>query len=328
MANSSEKPGKVGLILFGLGLIFIGLLFVLMAVLFLAMFIFVIPKLPNPNPQVPMPNMWPIALMELVFASVIIVLGIGTFMAKRWARKIMLILSWCGLSAGLFGILFFSFFMGSFFDTAFNSAPNMTPGVITGMKIAMMVMMGIFYIILPGLFVLFFQSKYVLKAVEYYDPKENWMDACPTPVFAVSLFSALGSLFVGVFGLMMLSFNFPPFAGAVIPVWGIALWSLVMGAVMIYISIGFYHVDIKAWWTAIILVIIGGATYNFIFFKMMDPMSTYQKMNIPAEQIEQMQKTGFFAMYKSMSNMIWVMMAPYLAYLLFIRKYFIKGKSK
>jgi len=321
MANNSDKPGRIGLHFFGVCEILVGLLYALISLV-----VFVIPKPPSTNLQMPMPSMWPIALMGIAFSSIIITLGVGTFLAKRWARKIMLILSWYGLSAGLLAILFFVFFMGSFFDTAFSSAPNMTSSTGSGVKIAMMVMMGIFYIILPGIFVLFYQSKYVLSAVEYYDPQENWMDACPTPVFAVSFISALGALSMGILGLMILG-TFLPFYPVMFPVWAIALFLLVMFAALTYISIGFYRLDMKAWWTALILVIIGSVA-SFFMFKMMDPMSAYQQMNVPAAQLEQMKKSGMFDMFKSMSNVGWLMMIPYLAYLLFVRKYFLKGESK
>jgi hypothetical protein len=294
-----------------------GLLYALMSLVML-----VIPKLAPPNPQVPMPSMWPIALMMFIFSSALITFGVGTFLAKRWARKIMLILSWYMLIVGSFAILFMIFFMGSVFDNMFNSAPNVTPAVVTGIKIAMMAMMGFFYILLPGLFVLFFQSKYVLAAVEYYDPQENWMDACPTPVFAVSFFSAFGAVGMLFFGLMLLGMNFP-FYGPVVPSWAIALFLLVMAAALAYIAVGFYRVDMKAWWAALALVVIGGGIY-FFMFRMMDPLSTYQQMNVPAAQIDQMKKMGMLDMFKTMSNVGWLMMTPYLAYLIFVRKYFKK----
>ena len=251
---------------------------------------FIIPKPPSPNPQMPAPAMWPIGLAGFFFSSVIIALGVGTLMAKRWARKIMLILSWYGLGAGLLGTLFVIFFMGSIFDTAFSSAPNITPAVINGMKIGMMVGMGFFYVLMPGIFVLFYRSKGVLAAVEYYDPKENWMDACPTPVFAVSFISALGVLCMGLFGLMMLGTNFP-FFGAVFPVWAIALFLLVMIAALTYISIGFYRLESSAWWVALVLVILGCAS-TFLMFKLIDPTAAYQNMepsgraNRPNEEIQ------------------------------------------
>lgn len=318
MAKDPDRPGMIGLYLFGAGEIFVGLLFALLSLMML-----VIPKLPAPDPQVPMPSLWPLALMLSIFSMSIIALGVGTLMAKRWARKIMLILSWYMLIAGLFGILFFVFFMGSFFDNAFKSAPNMTPAVITGVKMGMMGMMGVFYVILPALFVLFYQSKYVSAAVEYHDPQENWMDACPTPVFAVSFFSALGAFSMVFFALMMLGTDFPLY-GAVLPVWGMALFLLAMFAALIYISIGSYHLDVKAWWTAVILVIAGAAAYYFMFSHF-DPTTAYQQMKLPAAQIDQMKRSGMLEMYGSMSNVVWLMMTPYLAYLLFVRKYFFKG---
>jgi len=321
MAQGSDKPSKIGLYFFGIVEILIGLLFLLIALTSLF-----IPKIPPLNPQVPMPSFLPVSLFAFAFSTFVIAMGVGTIMAKRWARKIMLILSWYGLGLGLVGILFFIFFMGSFLNTAFSNAPNITPAVASGMKMGMMVMMAVFYVILPGVFVLFYQSKRVLAAVEYYDPKENWMDACPTPVFAVSFICAFGAVGMGILGLMVLSTNLP-FFGAVFPVWGIALFLLVMFSALTYISIGFYHLEVKAWWAALILVILGSAA-AFFMFKLIDPMSAYQRMNVPAAQIDQMKKSGALDMYKSMPNVSWIMMVPYLAYLLFIRKYFFKDASK
>ncbi|HEY5040222.1 MAG TPA: hypothetical protein VIJ93_14235, partial [bacterium] len=168
MAKKSDKPGKFGLYFFGLGEIFIGCLFVLLSLLMLVM-----PKFIPANSQVPMPNMWSMSLLYFVMASCIIALGVGTLLAKRWARKIMLILSWYGLCAGLIGMVFIIFFMGSFLDNSLNASGKLTPDVIAGMKIGIMVAMSFFYFVLPGIFILFYRSQYVLSAVEFYDPKEN-----------------------------------------------------------------------------------------------------------------------------------------------------------
>jgi hypothetical protein len=316
MAKASEKPGKFGFYFFGLGEIFVGLLFVLFSLLMLF-----IPKMVPANAQVPMPNMELISLFYFAFASFVIAMGVGTFMAKRWARKIMLILSWYGLVVGLLASVFMFFFMRSIFGNSLPPSPTLTPAVISGIKIGMIVALGFFYILLPVLFVLFYRSQYVLRAVEYYDPKENWMDACPTPVFAVSLFSVFGALCIGLL-LTMLGFNFP-FLGLPLPAWGSALIGLAIVIALLYIAAGFYHLEMKAWWVALFLVIICcGSTY--FTFKLMDPMTLYQQMHYTDAQIDQMKKMGMFTMFQSMSNVWWVMLVPYSAYLLFIRKYFFK----
>jgi MFS family permease len=317
MAKTSDKPGKIGFYFFGLGEIFIGLLFVLMSAVPL-----IISQMAPANEQVPMPEMWPLSLVVLVFASFFMVMGVGTFMAKRWARKIMLILSWYGLSAGILGMLFFGFFMSSFMDNSLNPSGAITPAEVSGIKITMMAVTGIFYILLPGLFVFFYQSKKVLAAVEFYDPKENWMDACPTPVFAVSFFSALGVLMMSVFLLVIVGVNFS-FASFGVPTWAVAAFLVAVIAALIYISLGFYHLEIKAWWAAVALLIIGGVA-TYFFYQTVDPVSMYQGMHIPQAQIDQMKKAGMLNFFQLMSNFGWLMMTPYLAYLLFVRKYFSK----
>lgn len=314
MVKGTDKPGKLGFYFFGLPLTGFGLLFLLLSALFLF-----IPRFIPPNPQMPTPSLVPVSLMMFAFSSFLVTMGVGTILAKRWARKIMLILSWFALTAGLLAVLFFIFFMGSFFTNMANASGVVAPGAVTAMKWGVLGAIGIFYIFLPGVFVLFYQSGYVWKAVQYYDPQENWMDACPTPVFAVSLFSAFGALYIGLF-LTMLGFNFP-LLGQPIPGWGVALIALVFVVALIYISIGFYHLEMGAWWAALVLVLVGTASTYFIFSRM-DLLAMYQQMHTPEKQVEMMQKMGMLDMFKSMSGISWLMMVPYWGYLWFVRRYF------
>jgi hypothetical protein len=157
--------------------------------------------------------------------------------------------------------------------------------------------------------------------VEFYDPKPNWMDACPTPVFAVSFFSAFGVLGI-LLALMMLGLDFPYF-GSVVPPWGLALFLLFFIAALAYIAVGFYRVDRKAWWFAVVLCAVGTIGYSYMF-KMMDPTLMYKNLHYTDAQIEQMKAMGTFKMFEMFSSWGWLMMTPYLAYLLFVRKYFYK----
>ncbi len=126
-------------------------------------------------------------------------------------------------------------------------------------------------------------------------------------------------LYIGFF-LTMMGFNLPPF-GLPIPVWGVALIALAIVIALLYIAAGFYHLEMKAWWAALVLVIVGSVASYFMFL-FMDPVSAYQQMHVPETQIEVMKRTGMLEMFKSMSNISWLMMTPYFGYLWFVRRYF------
>jgi hypothetical protein len=95
-------------------------------------------------------------------------------------------------------------------------------------------------------------------------------------------------------------------------IWGFAAWSL-------------YKLERRGWWLILIVmwVLMPSA---FLTYAQHDVTEMYQLMGYPEAQIEQMQKIGLW----SGNRMMWLMalsMAPFMAYLFFIKKY-LPGKPQ
>jgi len=58
--------------------------------------------------------MVPGLMLYVVAAAVLISLGYGSYLARRWARALILVLSWIWLVSGIGGIVFWALFMPQF----------------------------------------------------------------------------------------------------------------------------------------------------------------------------------------------------------------------
>ena len=95
------KNRKVGLVLCGVGQLLLGACCVLMVGLLLVC-VFVVNFLPqSARAEMNAPMMTPAFLFYGALGVLFIVLGIGSIMARRWARALALIISWIWLIGGV-----------------------------------------------------------------------------------------------------------------------------------------------------------------------------------------------------------------------------------
>ena len=154
------------------------------------------------------------------------------------------------------------------------------------------------------------------------DPQIRWTDRCPMPVLALSILHASSA-----------AMWMPAMAvyGCVMPVFGVILSGAVGAAVILlltlvlaYLAWGTYRLQMAAWWGTLLLWIAG--TLNMITFSQTGLMEMYEKMNMPAAQLDMMRKSG---MIETMSRwMPWMGLvggALWLGYLLYVRRYFVRN---
>jgi hypothetical protein len=178
--------------------------------------------------------------------------------------------------------------------------------------------LSIFFIICPLLWILFYKSPHVKATCEARDPVTRWTDACPLPVLALSLWllpAASMMLFmpISAHGVM-------PFFGMFLTGLAGSLLCLVMAALWAYAAWLLYKLDVRGWWL-ILMVFLAFLVSTVLTYARHDMIEVYGLMGYPEAQIEQIQKTGLFSGHQ----MTWMMlfcMAPFLAYILFIKKYF------
>ena len=307
------KDRTVGLVACGSVEILIGGLCVLLIpfMVFSAM-------IPQPGgPPMGLQMMLPAIGIYAMAAVFFIWIGVGSILARRWARAVMLVCSWWWLIFGAMGMIGWILIMPNMFDQM-PPGQQMPREMMLVMQIFMGGFMGCIYIILPLAFVLFYQSKHVWATCRFRDPKVRWTDGCPLPVLALVIFFAYGlSCMVW---LPFYNFTIPWFGVLLDGAWG-ALVVLGVVLLQIYLVWGMYHRKVAAWWTAVFAVVVGSVT-GLLSIARTDFMELYERMGMSAQQLDMIEQTG---MVEKMSSMWWVgipFAVAFLGYLVYVKRYF------
>ncbi|MBU4212672.1 MAG: hypothetical protein KKD33_08835 [Verrucomicrobia bacterium] len=194
--------------------------------------------------------------------------------------------------------------------------------ITTVIKYVTIGFMVVFYVIIPGVLVLFYGSRHVKATCERRDPQVRWTDKCPLPVLAVSLISGFWAacmLLMGFYGWTI------PFFGFILS--GIAGASVALISMLLlgYVAWGTYRLSVKAWWCAVVLTIAWGVSTG-ITFSRVTLMDFYERMNLPAQQLEIMKQFAQPAFWMVLLSVLWVVIV--LAYLLYTRRYFVSPSDQ
>jgi hypothetical protein len=313
------RDRRTGLIIFGVLIAALGaiqLLFVPLIVLAQ----FAAPKgtAVTPTPQMIIPGV----IFCAISAACFIWLGIGSMLCRRWARAILLILSWTWLVMGIVGMIYLAILFPQIMSTIDAAQPPGQKPIPQGVKTAIMMMQAIFafvmYVLMPGALVLFYRSKHVKATCEARDPVVRWTDRCPLPVLAVSLWAAFGAAAL---------LAFPFCYNGLVPFFGVFLSGITGSAVCVAIALfwgyaarALYRLELAGWWIMLAGTLLFGAS-GFVTHMRHDLMEVYRLMGYPETQIAQLQQFNVFRG----PMLAWSTLAfaiPLLAYLLFIRRFF------
>ena len=311
------KDRSVGLVVFGSVEILIGCLCALVAPMMV-----LVAFVPQPGgPPAGLQMMLPAVTIYVMAAVFFIWIGIGSILARRWARAVMLVCSWMWLICGVFTMIVGVFMMPSMFDHMFDQMPpgqQMPPKAPLVPLIFAGGFMGCIYFLLPLAFVLFYRSKHVWATCRFKDPKTRWTDRCPLPVLALVIFFAYG-----LFSLVWM-----PFYNFTVPCFGVILDGaagalVVLGVVLleIYLIWGMYHLRVAAWWTAVVCVVVGSIS-GLLTMGRIDLMELYERMGMPDQQLDVIRQMG---MVEKMDSLWWVwipMALVFLVYLVYVKRYF------
>ncbi len=311
------KDRSVGLIVFGILTIFLGCLAVLLVLLMLGQAV----SAKTTGVPVTFSTILPAIFIYGILAVVLVWLGIGSIMARRWARALLLIFSWTWLIMGLLALVGMAFVMPKVLANLSSSGttghPAMPSAAIAGVMVGMFLVFGVMFVILPAVWTFFYNSRHVKATCETRDPVTRWTDACPLPVLGFCLWLAFSV------PMMLLM----PIAGhGVMPFFGIFLTGvpgtmlcLAIAAIWSYAAWSLYKLEQRGWWLILIALCVFMAS-AFLTFARHDVMEMYYLMGYPEAQIEQIQKSGLLIG----DRMMWLMafsMLPFLGYLLFIKKF-------
>jgi hypothetical protein len=316
LTPSPYKDRSTGLTIFGIFTLLLGCL----CGLFIPLMLVGRLAAPAGSPQTSLSAILPATFIYGALAVALIWLGIGSMMARRWARALLVIFSWSSLGTGVLVLIFLVFLLPKTLgDIANNTSGNnaMPPGALVAMMVTMTIIFGGIFILVPGVWAFFYTSRNVKATCEARDPVMRWTDACPLPVLGISIWLAFS-------GPMLLISQIV--GRGVTPFFGIFLTGVVGGLfcffvafVWVYSAWLLYKLKPLGWWmifVAICLLMIS----TFITFSRHDALEMYRLMDYPQSQIDQIEKTGLLAG----NQFIWICaiwMLPLLGYLWFVRRY-------
>lgn len=315
--QTDYRDRKTGLVLFGVAEIVLGGLCALAVPMVLIGQIFARrgPDLPHPPPVLPALTMY--AMMAAVF----ICLGIGSILARRWARALILCLSAVALCGGVVGCAVLAFVLPRMMETiAQNSPQPIPPAALAVMKVVAMGTVFVMYVVIPGVLFLFYRSPHVRHTCEARDPVERWTDRCPLPVLAMSVVLGLGT--VVALGLVGGSPAFPLF-GTVVTGGSKFVFLILVAALFLYIARGLYLLRSSAWWIA--LAVLGvSVVSNTMTFWGPNVGELYQEMGFDSRTAAVAVQ---FSAIPALRWMVLLSVLPYLVWLLLVRKYFTAAEA-
>jgi hypothetical protein len=264
------------------------------------------------NARAMIPGLFVYGLMAVWF----IWLGVGSIQAKRWARALTLVASWIWFVSGLTGMIVMLFMMPDMYEQMAQDG-QVPANAVTVIKYVTFAFMAVIYIIIPGVFILFYGSKDTLATCEHRDPFVRWTDKCPLPVLALVLTAGCGAACTPCMGLYGWAI---PFFGTIATGYAGAGIALVLTALLAYIARGLYKLDLKAWWCATVLAILWGASCTLTFARV-TLMEYYEKMNFPEQQLAMLRKMAFTQTNSPLFICLaWCLFL--LVYIVYIKRYF------
>jgi hypothetical protein len=274
------------------------------------------------NAKMGFSSLLPVISIYVVLGIALVWLGIGSIMARRWARALLLIFSWSWLALGLVEMVAMAFIMpkvlGNLPSTGTAGHPALAGAAMDGVLVVMFLIFAVMFVILPAIWTFFYSSRHVKATCDARNPMKTWTDACPLPVLGLCLWA--------MFSVPMMLLM--PIAGhCVAPFFGIFLtgvpagiFYLALAALWTFSAELLYKLDVRGWWLILIAMCAGMAS-SLVTFAQHDIMEMYRLMNYPEAQMQQLQKFGLFAG----NGMLWMTLfsaLPFFGYLLFIKRYF------
>lgn len=229
------KDRRTGLILFGILEIFLGLGCGLMALVM----VFGAAAAPQAA-GAPMRMMLPLAFLYLAVAAGFITIGIGSIMALRWAHALALAFSWWWLVIGVLTCFALLAMMPRMLATLPPDQAAAKPFMIGCMSATT----GLFFLLLPLAFVLFYRSPNVKATVEARDPVHRWTDDVPLPLLVFALWMIAGGAAMVLCSPIYTSF---PFGRWMIRGPAVPAITLGFAALMLFIGFGALKRKWAAW---------------------------------------------------------------------------------
>jgi hypothetical protein len=176
---------------------------------------------------------------------------------------------------------------------------------------------GLLYVVLPGLFVLFYRSPHVAATCRVRHPEPQWIDECPPRLLTLTVVWVLAA--VSVLLMPAYGFIFPFFGTLLTGAAGAALWALVL-AVCVALAVGSCRRAPWAWWSGVALTFTAALSSTFTVLKY-DLAEVTTLMNLPEEQVSLIAALGLPDGWPIalINALVW---GTFVVYLMTLRRFF------
>ena len=230
-----------------------------------------------------------VVFLYLLLAVWFVWMGIGSILARKWARALILITSWLWLICGLIVLIFILVFIPAMFSqmAAGEEIPGEAVVIVQSMVTAFLVFI---FIVIPGAFVLFYSSRHVKATCEQRDRQVRWIDKAPLPVITLSSILGCMAISMPLMGFYRWTSHFFGLVLSGIPG---AVIVLVYAVLFAYAAWGTYKLQVKAWWCGF-LSTFALEVSMVITFSRVSLGEFYEKMGVPQERLEIIQRLDLF----------------------------------
>jgi hypothetical protein len=309
------KDRSTGLVVFGIFSILLGGLAVLTVSMFLIQDIVKAAK-----NQVNLETRLPSLAIHGFLAVALVWLGIGSVMARRWARSLLLIFSWCWLIMGVVLLYFVALDMPHLLANVSVGRTEGQPASNAIIRVVVMAVLlllcGVYFIVLPTVWIFFYGSRHVKATSEARDPLRRWTDACPMPVLGLFV-----PLMTGASSMLLMSISghcVTPFFGKFLTGIPSSLCYLAFAAIWSYAAWSLYKLRPFGWWL-ILMALLVYMVSAILTLAQHDMTEMYRLMGYSEAELEEMQRSGMLT-----ANHKWLVSLanlPFIAYLPFIKRF-------
>ena len=312
-ATPAFKDRTLGLIIFGAVSILIGAVCALLVPLSL---VAVALSGSAAGPGVDYRSVLSASALYTVMAVVFVWLGIGSIRARRWARELLVSISWIWLLTGICTLLICVLVVPGVMRQL-GAAEALPPELMLLVVLVTIGVIGLLYVVLPGLFVLFYRSPHVAATCRVRHPEPQWIDDCPQKLLTLTVVWVLAAVSI----LLMPAYNFIfPFFGTLLTgAAGATLWALVL-AVCVVLAVGTCRGAPWAWWSGVALTFAAALSSTVTVLKY-DLAEITTLMNLPEEQVSLIAALGMPDGWPMalINALVW---GTFIIYLMTLRRYF------
>lgn len=315
-AGTQYKDRRTWLVLFGIVELLIAAFFGLMTALMMAL-----PRLTGNRPlppELPHGFWFAMAATYLTIGLLFVAAGIGSILAKNWARIVMLVLSWCWLLCGICAVIGQILFIaaGQNFGAATIQNGHASPQFVHAVQIFTTIFTLIVFVFLPLTFIIFYTRKSVKATCQRTLSSARRERSVPTAIWVLVVLLGLHAL-----ALLWTATFFPAvvFFGVFLTGWGARLVLILLTAIWGWLAWNCYQRNLHGWWAALALSVFLGLS-NLVTNIEHTADEMYRVMNLPMPP-----STPFAALFSSVTFRVGfgsVFLLIYLGFLLYTKRYF------